>query len=399
MNLPRNVLIATLASLLTDVSSEMIVYLIPMFLSGVLQTPVAFIGLVKGIAETTTSFSKLASGYLSDRFQNRKRLVVLGYGLSTVVKGFLSVANTWSAVFAVRTLVRLGKDIRTAPRDALIADSVSETQRGAAFGFHRAGDTLGAFIGVGLAMLVVYLSQQSTLSAETFRTVVLLSIIPAALAVMTLVVGIREPRALRPAAPVSKDKTRTSFHLRHLDKRFRFLLVVVALFTLGNSADAFIVLRAQERGASVLTVLAMVLTFNFVYTVAAQPLGNLSDKLGRNKVISVGWFLYAFVYLGLALAQTLWQVWVLWALYGLYYAFTEGALKALVADLVPKEQRGSAYGWLSGTTGLMALPASLIAGLLWQYVSPSAPFLLGATLGVGAATLFLKSSLRSIVLS
>jgi MFS family permease len=381
---PRNVLVATLASLLTDVSSEMIVYLIPIFLSGVLQTPIAFIGLIEGIAETTTSFSKLASGYLSDRFQNRKALVVAGYGLSTVVKLFLAFANSWGVVFAARTADRLGKGVRTAPRDALIADSIDEKRRGAAFGFHRAGDTLGAFIGVGLAMLIIYLSQQTNLSEQTFRTTVLISIIPAVLAVLALILGLKEPRVTS-----VKMQTSSSFSLRHFDKRFRTLLILLALFTLGNSADAFIVLRAQERGANVLTILAMVLTFNLVYTLAAQPLGNLSDRIGRKRLIAAGWFLYALTYLGFALAQTAWHIWVLWGMYGLYYALTEGAVKALVADLVTKEQRATAYGWLSGTIGLMALPASLLAGLLWERLSPSAPFLLGAVLAVISAFLLL----------
>jgi MFS family permease len=391
MKFPRNVMVATLASLLTDVSSEMIVYLIPIFLSSVLQTPIAFIGLIEGIAETTTSFSKLASGYLSDRFQNRKALVVTGYGLSTLVKLFLAFANTWSVIFAARTADRLGKGIRTAPRDALIADSVDETQRGAAFGFHRAGDTFGAFIGVGLAMLIIFLSEQSNLSRETFRTVVFISIIPAALAVIALIIGIQEPKTTS-----AKIQATSSLSLRQFDKRFRNILILLALFTLGNSADAFIVLRARERGASVLTVLAMVLTFNLVYTLAAQPLGKLSDRIGRSKLIITGWFLYAFTYLGFALAQTTWHIWILWAMYGLYYALTEGAVKALVADLVTKEQRGTAYGWLNGTIGLMAFPASLIAGLLWQHISPSAPFMFGAALAIISAALLLSLQTRDV---
>jgi len=272
---------------------------------------------------------------------------------------------------------RLGKGIRTAPRDALIAESVAPAQRGAAFGFHRAGDTFGAFLGIGLAMLIVYLSQQQAqiLTRQTFASVVLISIIPAALAVILLALGLRET----PRQP-GKMKTAalTSLSLRQFSTQFKLFLGIVVLFTLGNSADSFIVLRAQERGASVLHTLAMVLTFNLVYTLAAQPLGALSDRIGRRKLIIAGWLVYGAAYLGFALANAAWEIWLIWAFYGLYYALTEGAIKALVADLVIADQRGTAYGWLNTAIGLVALPASLLAGILWQRVSPAAPFLFGA---------------------
>ena len=371
MQFPRNVLIATAASLLTDISSEMIVYVLPIFLSGVLQTPMALIGLIEGVAETTASFTKLASGYLSDRLKNRKIPVVFGYTLSTIVKAFLVFVTSWQGVFAIRTIDRLGKGLRTAPRDALIADSVDETQRGAAFGFHRAGDTLGAFIGVGLALLIILWSSQTSLSAQTFRTLVLVSMIPATLAVILLIFGLKEPKR-------TKEVTTIATLSIPFKQNFKVFLGIVALFSLGNSADAFIVLLAKERGASLVIILAMVLSFNLVYTLAAQPLGKLSDQIGRQKLIIAGWLVYAAVYLGLAFSNQVWQVWILWAFYGLYYALSEGAIKALIADVVDKEQRGTAYGWLNAVVGFMALPASFLAGILWQNLTPMAPFLFGA---------------------
>ena len=380
---PRNVLIATIASLLTDISSEMVVYLLPLFLTAVLNTPVAFIGLIEGVAETTSSLSKLFSGYFSDRLRTRKWFTVIGYGLSTLAKVTLAAARSWQAVFGARFADRLGKGIRTAPRDALIADSVDEKTRGAAFGFHRAGDTFGAFIGVGAAALIIFLTQQqsSLLTRQTFDTIVIISLIPAALAVLVLIVGLREIRA-------TGQQPLLSFSLRGFDGRFKFFLVVVGVFTLGNSADAFIVLRAQDRGASVLTTLLMVMGFNLVYTLLAQPLGNLSDRVGRQRLLIIGWAVYALVYIGFALSQSALAIGVLWAVYGLYYALTEGAAKAFIADLVPTEKRGTAYGLYNAVVGLLALPASVLAGVLWQAIGAGAPFVFGAAMSLIAAILF-----------
>lgn len=392
---PRNVLVATGASLLTDISSEMIVYLLPIFLTNVLQTSAPLIGLIEGMAETVTSLSKLISGNFSDRLRHRKWFAVAGYAFSTVAKALMALATSWSGVFLARTADRLGKGIRTAPRDALIAESVDPAQRGAAFGFHRAGDTLGAFLGIALAMLIVYLSQQQAqlLTRRTFVIVVIVSAIPAICAMILLIVGIREP-------PRARQETATgepvSFSLRQFNPQFQRFLLLMVIFTLGNSADAFIVLRAQERGASVLVMLAMVLTFNLVYTLAAQPLGALSDRIGRRKLIISGWIVYALVYLGFALATTMGQIWLVWACYGLYYGLTEGASKAYVADIVSAELRGTAYGWFNTAVALMTLPASLLAGLLWQQINPSAPFWLGAAAAILAAVGLWRNSSETV---
>jgi MFS family permease len=389
-NLPRNVWIVTLTSLLTDISSEMITNLIPFFLANVLGVRTAVIGLIDGLAETTASLTKIFSGAWSDKLGQRKWLTVAGYAISTLVKPFLFFANTWGWVMGVRFADRIGKGVRTAPRDALIADSIQKEQRGLAFGLHRAGDTFGAFLGLGIAALVIWLTQSGAaeLSAATFRTLALISIVPAALAVIVLAVG-----AVEVAKPAQGPEA-AKLSLRNVDGRFRAFLLTVVLFTLGNSSDSFILLRGQERGLNLLQVMGMALTFNAVYTVFAGPLGAWSDKVGRRKLILGGWLAYGLVYLGFGLSQTGWGIWTLFGLYGLYYAATEGAAKALVADLVPEAQRGTAYGIFNAAIGLTALPASVIAGLLWQGAGAwtgfgaSAPFVFGAVMALLAGLLF-----------
>ncbi len=387
--LPRNVWVATATSFLTDISSEMLAYLIPLFLANVLKTGTAVIGLIDGIAETTASLMKIYSGWLSDKLGRRKWLTVLGYAISTIAKPFLYFATTWGWVLGVRFADRLGKGVRTAPRDALIAGSVDEKQRGLAFGLHRAGDTAGAFLGLLIAAILIWLTQAGAAQLErsTFQVIVLASIVPAALAVLVLALGAREVKTEgKPSAP--------ALSLKGMDARFKIFLVVVVLFTLGNSSDAFIVLRAQERGLNLLQVMAMLLTFNLVYALLSGPLGSLSDRVGRRRLIIGGWVAYGLVYLGFGLSHTGWQVWTLFGLYGIYYAAVEGTAKALVADLVPPERRGAAYGLYNAAVGLTAFPASAIAGLLWQGAfgwngfGAAAPFFFGAGMALLAGILF-----------
>ena len=396
-SLPRNVWVATLTSFLTDISSEMILNLVPLFLSNVLGAPTAVIGLIEGIAETTSSLLKTLSGWVSDRWGSRKWPAVVGYGLSALSKPFLYVATSWLGVLGVRFADRVGKGIRTAPRDALLADSVDARHRGIAFGLHRAGDTAGAVVGLVIALAVVLatLSQALAFSRETFQTLVLLSIVPALLAVAVLAWGARE-------VIVAGQRPAPSFDLRAVNPRYRGFLLILVLFTLGNSSDAFLILRAQERGLSVAGVLGMLITFNAVYALVAGPAGALSDRIGRHRLIVGGWLVYALLYLGFALAATGWQVWLLYALYGVYYGTVEGAAKALVADLVPPEQRGTAYGLYNTAIGLAALPASVLAGLLWQGVGswggfgPAAPFLAGSLLALAAVVLLLVWQRRQL---
>ena len=385
-----NIWVVTATSFLTDISSEMIVYLIPLFLSNILGVRTVVIGLIDGVAETTASLLKIYSGALSDKLGKRKELAVLGYALSTVAKPFLYFANTWGWVLGVRFADRAGKGIRTAPRDALVAASTDEKSRGLAFGLHRAGDTAGAFLGLGIASLIIWLTQSdaSLLTRKTFQTAVLVSIVPAVLAVIVLALGAKE------VAAAGKESSVKRLTFTGIDARFKSFLLVIVLFTLGNSSDAFIVLRAQERGLSVLQTMFMLMTFTAIYTVLSGPLGALSDKIGRRRLIIGGWLAYGLVYLGFAFSATGWHIWALFGLYGVYYAATEGTAKALVADLVPDSQRGTAYGLFNAAIGLTALPASVIAGLLWQGLGAwtgfgaSAPFFFGAAMALLAMLLF-----------
>jgi MFS family permease len=390
-DLPRNLWVVTATSFLTDISSEMIFNLVPLFLANVLRTGTAVIGLIDGLAETTASLMKIYSGTLSDRLGARKWITVAGYAISTFSKPFLYVADVWGWVLAVRISDRIGKGIRTAPRDALVADSISEEQRGLAFGLHRAGDTAGAFVGVLIAAGIVWLTERGAadLTRRTFQIAVLVSIIPAVLAVLVLALGATDT-GIRSRSKVS------ALSMRGMSRRFKLFMLVLVLFTLGNSSDSFIILLGQNRGLSVLQILFMLTTFNLIYSALAGPFGSISDRVGRRRLIIGGWTAYGLVYLGFALSKTGWQVWVLFGLYGVYYAATEGAAKALIADLVASDQRGKAYGIYNAAIGMTAFPASLIAGLLWQGsfgwsgFGPSAPFWFGACLALLAGLLFVK---------
>ena len=387
----RNVFFLGWVSLLTDVSSEMIFTVMPLFLLNVLKVGTPIIGLIEGIAEGTASLFKLVSGWLSDRLGQRKSLAVFGYSLSTLAKPFLYIASSWGVVLAVRFSDRVGKGIRSAPRDALVADSTSPNEMGKSFGFHRAMDTMGAVLGLSLAALIVYLVERGGLELtwHAFRTLVIAGIGPAVLAVLMLLLFVREKK--RAAQPKSGDPTAGQAICEGPSKaasdgRFKLFLVMMVLFTLGNSSDAFLILRAQNLGFSVVGVLVLFVAFNLVYALAAMPAGMVSDKLGRKRVIVVGWAIYALSYLGLALASATWQLWLLFALYGLYYGISEGVCRAFVCDLVPVEKRGTAYGWYHTAVGISLLPASVIAGWLWHLIGPSATFYFGAAMA-GAAML------------
>ena len=390
--LPRNVWVMSATSLLNDISSEMLLNLIPFFLANILGVRTAIIGLIEGVAETTASLLKIYFGALSDRFGKRKPFAVAGYALSALTKPLLYFASAWGWVLGVRVADRIGKGIRTAPRDALIADSIDEKQRGLAFGIHRAADTLGAFLGLAIAAFIVWRTQAqaSLLTLNTFKTIVLVSIVPGVLGVLVLALGAAE------ISGSGEGEERKRMSLKDMDPRFRYFLFVLILFTLGNSSDAFILLRGQERGLSILGVMGMSLTFNAIYTVFAGPLGAWSDRVGRRRLMLGGWLAYGLVYLGFAFSKTGWEIWALFGLYGLYYAATEGAARALVADLVPSAQRGGAYGLYNAAVGITVLPASLIAGLLWQGLGtwpgfgPSAPFFFGAFMALLAGVLFAR---------
>ena len=376
-----NVFFLGIVSLLTDISSEMIFTLVPIFLSNVLGATTTIIGLIGGLSEGTDAIFRIFSGWFSDKIGKRKLLAVAGYSISTVAKPFMYLASTWGAVLGVRFSDRVGKGIRTSSRDALIADSVSAGERGKGFGLHKAMDTLGAVLGLAVAAIIIYLVQGGglQLSLNTYQWIVLVGVAPAVLAVLVLLTFVRE-RGRKPSPSSSHGRLNLGRLTAGFDTRFKVFLGIMVVFTLGNSSDFFVILRAQNLEASLIHVVLMLVLFNVTYAAISLPVGMLSDKLGRRRVITVGWFIYALVYLGFAVASSIWQVWLLFACYGIYYGVVEGVVRAFVADLVPEEKRGTAYGLYHGVVGLTLLPASLIAGWLWDTINPAAPFYFGAGL-------------------
>ena len=381
--LGRNVLALSLVSLLTDASSEIIYPLLPLFLSTVLGASAAAVGLVEGAAESTAALLKLASGWWSDRVRRRKPLVVAGYALAAVARPLLALATATSQVLAIRMTDRVGKGIRTAPRDALIADSVAPEIRGRAFGFHRAADHAGAVIGPLLAFGML-----SGLGLP-LREVFLWAALPGALAVLALVVLVREPEREVHAAHVAHAAAPGIAgppDLRApLPASFRRYLVVLLLFTLGNSSDAFLLLRASQLGVAAPLIPLLWAALHVVKAASSVPGGSLSDRLGRKPLIVAGWLLYAAVYVLFGRATETWHAWALFLVYGLYFGLTEGVEKALVADLVPAARRGAAFGWYNLAIGLGALPASVLFGMVWDRYGAGPAFGVGAVLAVAAA--------------
>lgn len=370
--LGRNVFALSAVSLLTDVSSEMIYPLLPVFLSAVLHASAGAIGVIEGAAESTAALLKLASGWWSDRVRRRKPLVLLGYAIASVARPLVAIAQSAGQVLAIRVTDRVGKGIRTSPRDALIADSVDPRIRGRAFGLHRAADNAGAVIGPLLAFAVLHWE------GAPLRKVFWLAAIPGLLAVAVLFAFVRDRPRERAVQPAS--------HLRvPLGRRFWSYLAVLFVFTLGNSTDAFLLLRASQLGVPVSLAPLLWAMLSLVKAAASLPGGALSDRVGRKPLIVAGWLLYGVVYLLFGRATSAWHAWALFAVYGVYFGLTEGVEKALVADLVPADRRGSAYGWYYLAIGVGALPASLLFGAIWDRVGSPAAFAFGATLALIAA--------------
>jgi MFS family permease len=385
-----NVFFLGLVSFFTDISSEMTLTVLPLFLANVLGVATPIIGLIEGAADSTATILKIFSGWFSDYLGKRKAIAIWGYGLSSVAKPLLyfAAAAGWGLVLVVRVADRVGKGVRTAPRDALVADSTAPKELGRSFGFHRAMDTGGAVLGLGIAAIIAYLAESGgmELTRETFQALVLASIIPAFAGVLVIALFVKEikPRQAALSAPgagaTAAKPSPPSLTLRGFDVRFKVFLIIIVLFTLGNSSDAFLILRAQNLGLSVVQILIMLVMFNLIYTAISLPSGILSDRFGRKMVIVLGWVVYALIYLGFGSATGAWEVWTLYVLYGLYYGSVEGVSRAFVADVVPSAQRGTAYGVYNAAVGISALPASLIAGFLWQAFNPGAPFYFGAVL-------------------
>ena len=394
--LSGNILGLGLVSLLTDVSSEMIYPLLPVFITGLVPVGLAaiYVGAMEGIAEATASLLKLVSGRLSDRWRRRKALVVLGYGISTVGRPCMALASAGWQVIALRFGDRIGKGIRSSPRDALLSQSIDASSRGLAFSFHRAMDHTGAVLGPVLSIGVLYVLlghglwldrtvQVGPAEMRALRWLFGLAAIPGLAALLVLVTRVREvsPRPSPVASPAGQPA---------LSRRFYLFIGAVTLFALGNSSDLFLVFYAQTRfGLDLLELVLLWIVLHVSKVVWSLPGGALSDRLGRQPLIISGWIVYALVYLGLAFAAEVWQLWGLIAIYGLYYGLCEGAEKALVADFVSAGERGFAYGIYHGAVGLAALPASLVFGVFWSAIGPKMAFGIGAGLAGSAILLML----------
>lgn len=374
-------------SFLNDTSSDIIYPLLPAFLALTLGATPFAIGLIEGFAESVASILKLFSGYLSDKFHQRKLPVFLGYSLAGLTRPILAFVTSWPQVLVVRMADRMGKGIRGAPRDALLAATVDSDKRGLAFGFNRAADHLGAVVGPVLAyFLLSWLAVDAdNPTAREFQQVFLYASIPVAIGLFVIVFFVRNEKR-----PVNGDEAMPiKFSLREFDGNFKRFLAVIALFTLSNSTDAFLLLRAEQSGISpaVLPLLWMVLHFSKFFSSLIG--GDLSDKFGRKGLIFTGWIIYALVYAGFAFVDSAWQAWALFIFYGAYFGCTEGVEKALVADLVEDHKRGTAFGWYNLAYGITVLPASLLFGLIWDRFGASAAFLLSASVSVVAAILLL----------
>lgn len=377
--LPRNVIALSFVALLNDVSSEIIYPLLPAFLALSLGASAFAIGVIEGIAESVASLLKLVSGYLSDRFRMRKLPVFLGYALSAVVRPFLAFVTTWPQVLAVRTSDRVGKGLRGAPRDALLAESVEPNRRGLAFGFNRAADHLGAVFGpvVGFALLWYFAANAQNPTLAEYQQVFLLASVPVIIGLIVIAFFVNDRK---------RDHTETegpvTLSLAGFDGNFKRFLIVIAVFTLSNSTDAFLLLRAADAGISPVLLPLLWMALHFSKVVSSLIGGDLSDRIGRKTVIIAGWLIYAVVYAGFAFVSAPWQCWLLFIIYGTYFGLTEGVEKAFVADMVPEEKRGTAYGLYNLAFGITVFPASLLFGLAWNQFGPTTAFLASAVVSI-----------------
>lgn len=382
----NNVFFIGLISFFGGISQDIIIPVLPLYLANVLHLEKSFIGLTEGLVTSSASIFKMVSGIISDKFKARKPVIFLGYLLSMIGRPLLALASTGGFVLFLRFLDGVGKGIKETPKDALIAESTQEENRGKGFGIARAIDTLGSVAGPLLLFLILFLLKDNNLK---YHYVFFIATIPLIVTLVTLQIFVKETSL--------KINTRPDITPYHLPKKFYIFLGIVVLFSLGNSSDTFLILRAQNVGLGLLAIPLVYALFNAFYASASIPLGSLSDKIGREKVILLGWLSYSLAYLGFGLSNKSIQMWFLFAFYGIYYATTEGVAKAFIADIVRVDYRGRAYGLYDTIVGVITLPASFIAGFLWDKVSPATPFYFGSLMaGVAVVLLFVyeKFTLR-----
>lgn len=383
LGLSRNVFFTGLVSLFMDISSEMVYPLVPLFLTGVLGTTKTTVGIIEGIAEATASILKVFSGYMSDRLGKRKLLMTIGYGISAVSRPIIAYSGTWFEVLTARFIDRFGKGIRTSPRDAIIADSTEVGSLGLAYGFHRSMDTVGAIIGPAVAFALLFFF------VDNLRLVFLVSTIPAIIAVALIIFFIKERKKTKEElAHLPK------LNIRQFNGPFRSYMVVIGLFSLGNFADAFLVLQAQNLGVSKELIPIIYLVYNIIYAISSVLLGALADKVGIKNVILASFVFFSLIYLGVSQATSALHIWILFPIYGIYKGMTEGTQKAYLAFLSPKEHKATAFGIYYTVSGLMLLPASIIAGYLWDNIGPGTTFLYGSAMSIVAAIIFAAAGKR-----
>ena len=381
-NIPKNVFALGWVSFFNDFASEMVYPIVPIFLTTFLGVPVSIVGVIEGIAEATASILKVFSGWFSDRFQKRKPFAVAGYSLSTFSKLVLSLSYIWPFVLIARFLDRFGKGIRTSARDSLITESSPENIRGKSFGFHRALDTLGAVFGPLAAILFLAIFN------DNLKLVFYIAIIPGIIGVILLIIFVKEKKK----SPLSF--TDLKLRWRDVSHPFKTFLFVSIIFSIGNSSDAFLILRAQDLGLAIkFTIFAYVL-FNLTYSLFSVPAGVIVDKIGARKVLTMGFFIFAIVYFFLGFINRSLYIWFLFPIYGIYMALTEGVSKAYISLLVPAEKSGTAFGIYQTSIGICSFLSSLIAGLMWNYINVRVPFYFGSMTAVIAAVLFIVISRR-----
>ncbi len=378
--IPKNVVILGIVSFFNDLSSEMVYPIIPIFLTSVLKASVPIVGLVEGVAEATSSISKYVFGALADYFKTRKPFVSAGYFLTAFSKVIIGLAKSWHLVLLGRFLDRTGKGVRTAPRDSILLESTQPHNRGFIFGFHRALDSIGAVFGPILALVFLYLLK------ENMRWIFFIAFIPSIIGVLLLLLFVDEKKQT-----TKNKKEFIKINFKTLHPSLKLFLIASFIFSLGNSSDAFLILRAKNLGFSVLLTTLTYVVYNIFYTVFSTPAGSLADKIGAKKVFGIGLLAFALVYFFFGFIKNPVFLWILFPIYGIYIAFTDGVSKAYVAEFIKKEESGSYFGLHQTLLGVGAFIASIVGGIIWSAIHPDATFYYGSVMAILALLIFIFS--------